>query len=150
MNDPLKIFFNFIILFYNSCTDFTFQFSVLIISISTMYNYKLTQWTTTRTPWSTIVPPWGAMPWGACRRVSSDPPSVLIVVSSLVCSLHEKMSCQTCRERDHGEDQHVEQNHPAHLTCYWSLPSSLGLYRERVMLFTNKSPLKTYYYYAQL
>ena len=50
--------------------------------------------------------------------------------------------------RDHGEDQHAEQNHPGHLTCYWSLPSSRGLYRERVMLFTNKSPLKPYYYYA--
>ena len=60
------------------------------------------------------------------------------------------MSWQTSRERDHAEDQRVEQNHPVHLTCYWSLPSSRGLYRERVMLFTNKSPLKTYYYYAPL
>ena len=39
-----------------------------------------------------------------------------IVVSSLVCSLHEKMSWQTSRERDHAEDQRVEQNHPVHLT----------------------------------
>ena len=39
-----------------------------------------------------------------------------IVVSSLVCSLHEKMFWQTSRERDHGEDQHVEQNHPVHFT----------------------------------
>ena len=30
------------------------------------------------------------------------------------------------------------------LLSYWSLSSSRGLYRERVMLFTNKSPLKTY------
>ena len=39
-----------------------------------------------------------------------------IVVSSLVCSLHEKMFWQTSRERDHGEDQHVEQHHPVHFT----------------------------------
>ena len=39
-----------------------------------------------------------------------------IVVSSLVCSLHEKMFWQNSRERDHGEDQHAEQNHPVHLT----------------------------------
>jgi len=43
-----------------------------------------------------------------------------IVVSSLVCSLHEKMFWQTSRERDHGEDQHVEQNHPVHLTGHCS------------------------------
>ena len=136
-------------LWFNTYTDFTCEYSVLIISISTIYNYKLTRdsRTTTRTP---IVPPplpvyspLPRLPWGICRRDSSDPPSVLIVVSSLVCSLHEKMSCQTSRERDHEEDKHVEQNHPVHLT-YWSLQSSRGLYRERVMLFTNKSPLKTY------
>ena len=41
----------------------------------------------------------------------------MIVVSSLIaCSLHEKMSCQTSRERDHGEGQHVEHNHPDPLT----------------------------------
>ena len=56
-----------------------------------------------------------------------------IVVSSLVCSLHEKMFWQNSRERDHGEDQHAEQNHPA----LWSL----GLCSERVMLFTNKNSL---------
>ena len=61
------------------------------------------------------------------------------VSSLIVCNLREKMSCQTSRERDHGEGQHVEQKHPVHLTCYWSLPSSRGLYKERVMLFTNKN-----------
>ena len=43
-----------------------------------------------------------------------------IVVSSLVCSLHEKMFWQTSRERDHGEDQHVDKNHPVHFTGHCS------------------------------
>ena len=40
-----------------------------------------------------------------------------IVVSFLiVCNLHEKLFWQNSRERDHEEDQRVEQNHPVHLT----------------------------------
>ena len=50
------------------------------------------------------------------RRRTGESYMVCIVVSSLVCSLHEKMSWQTSRERDHAEDQRVEQNHPVHLT----------------------------------
>ena len=41
---------------------------------------------------------------------------VVVVSSLIVCSLHEKMSCEISRERDHGEGQHVEQHHPAPLT----------------------------------
>ena len=45
-----------------------------------------------------------------------DPRRAVVFSSLIVCSLHEKMFWQTSRERDHAEDQRVEQNHPAHLT----------------------------------
>ena len=82
------------------------------------------------------------------------------------------MSCQTSRERDHGEGQHVEQHHPVHLTGHcrhhgayigrewcclqtgvlWKLiiimPFSTWKINKHTNKFTNKNPLKTYFYFA--
>ena len=199
-------------LWYNSCTDFTSEFSVLINSIYTMCNCKLTELTISGPPYDTIIfsflchllclvavlaplglyinakqkhwctnayilnwysywslycqisPSWlwqadsvRNVKWLGERNhkqftfirffhdsLHSFQEASLHIIHHFFEEVRAFFSCQTSREGDHGEDQHAEQNHPGHLTCYWSLPSSRGLYRERVMLFTNKSPLKTY------